>query len=381
MGQYDLIATATFGLESIVAREVKKLGYEDVTTENSRVIFRGDEEAICRCNLWLRSADRVFIRMGEFPATSFEELFERTKALPWGDILPENANFPVQGKSINSGLFSVPDCQAIVKKAIVEKMKQKYKKDWFEEDGPKFTIEVGLLKDIATITIDTSGVGLHKRGYRQTAGGAPLKETLAAAMVDLSFWNPDRLLLDPMCGSGTIAIEAAMIGRNMAPGLRRQFDSEEWPFMPNSLWDKAREEAEDAIDRTREFRILASDIDGRVLRTARQNAELAGVEEFVAFQTLPLKEISSKRKYGCIITNPPYGERMGELREAEDLYKELAEVCKELDAWSFYVLTSHKGFERLFGRRADRKRKLYNGRIQVDYYQFYGPRPPRQTIL
>ncbi len=378
MGQYDLIATATFGLESIVAREVKKLGYEDVTTENARVIFKGDEEAISRCNLWLRSADRVFIRMGEFPATSFEELFERTKALPWGDILPENANFPVQGKSIKSGLFSVPDCQAIVKKAIVEKMKQKYKRDWFEEDGPRFTIEVGLLKDIATLTIDTSGAGLHKRGYRETAGGAPLKETLASAMVDLSFWNPDRLLLDPMCGSGTIAIEAAMIGRNMAPGLRRQFDSEEWPFMPKAVWDKAREEAEDAIDRTREFRILASDIDGRVLRTARQNAELAGVEEFVAFQTLPLKEISSKKKYGCIITNPPYGERLGEVREAEALYKELAEVCRDLDTWSFYVLTSNKNFERIFGRKADRKRKLYNGRIKVDYYQFYGPRPPRR---
>mgnify|MGYP002083580104 CR=1 FL=1 len=380
LGQYDLIASATFGLESIAAREIKKLGYEDVTTENARVIFRGDEEAICRCNLWLRSADRVFIRMGEFPARSFDELFECTKALPWGDILPENANFPVQGKSIKSDLFSVPDCQAIVKKAIVEKMKQKYKREWFEEDGPKFTIEVGLLKDIATLTIDTSGVGLHKRGYRQTAGGAPLKETLAAALVDLSFWNPDRLLLDPMCGSGTIAIEAAMIGRNMAPGLRRQFDSEKWPFMPKSVWDKAREEAEDAIDRTREFRILASDIDGRVLRTARKNAELAGVEEFVAFQTLPLKEISSKKKYGCIITNPPYGERLGELQEAEALYKELAEVCKDLNTWSFYVLTSNKGFERLFGRRTDRKRKLYNGRIQVDYYQFHGPRPPRRSI-
>jgi putative N6-adenine-specific DNA methylase len=380
VGQYDLIATATFGLESIVAREVKKLGYEDVTTENARVVFRGDEEAICRCNLWLRSADRVFIRMGEFPAHSFEELFERTKALPWGDILPENANFPVQGKSIKSGLFSVPDCQAIVKKAIVEKMKQKYKREWFKEDGPKFTIEVGLLKDIATLTIDTSGAGLHKRGYRQTAGDAPLKETLAAAMVDLSFWNHDRVLLDPMCGSGTIAIEAALIGQNMAPGLRRQFASEEWSFMPKSLWDKAREEAREAIDTTREFRILASDIDGRVLRTARYNAELAGVEDYVAFQTLPLKEISSKKKYGCIITNPPYGERLGEQQEAEVLYREMGEVFKQLDTWSFYALTSHKGFERLFGRKADRKRKLYNGRIQVDYYQFYGPRPPRRCV-
>ncbi|HHT64467.1 MAG: THUMP domain-containing class I SAM-dependent RNA methyltransferase [Caldicoprobacterales bacterium] len=379
MGVYDLIATATFGLESIVAREVRRLGYENVTTENARVIFQGDEEAICRCNLWLRSADRVFIRMGEFPAHSFEELFERTKALPWGDILPENANFPVQGKSVRSKLFSVPDCQAIVKKAIVEKMKLKYKRDWFEEDGPRFAIEVGLLKDIATLTIDTSGAGLHKRGYRRTAGDAPLKETLAAAMVDLSFWNPDRVLLDPMCGSGTIAIEAALIGRNMAPGLMRRFASQEWPFMPSSLWNKAREEAREAIDKSREFRILASDLDGRVLRTARYNAELAGVEDFIAFQTLPLQEISSKKKYGCMITNPPYGERLGEQREAESLYREMGEVCKKLDTWSFYVLTPHKSFESLFGRKADRKRKLYNGRIQVDYYQFYGPRPPRRT--
>lgn len=381
MGQYDLIATATFGLEAIVAREIKKLGYENVTTENARVIFRGDEEAICRSNLWLRSADRVFIRMGEFSARSFEELFEGTKALPWGDILPENANFPVQGKSVKSALFSVPDCQAIVKKAIVEKMKQKYKRDWFEEDGPTFPIEIGLLKDIATITIDTSGAGLHKRGYRQTAGQAPLKETLAAAMVDLSFWNPERLLLDPMCGSGTIPIEAAMIGINMAPGLKRQFVSEEWPFMPKSLWEKARQEAEDAIDRAADFRILASDIDGRVLRTARNNAEQAGVADYIAFQTLPLNEISSKKKYGCIITNPPYGERLGEQREAEALYREMGKVCEKLDTWSFYVLTSHKSFEGFFGRKADRKRKLYNGRIQVDYYQFYGPRPPRREIV
>jgi len=378
MGKFDLIATATFGLESVVAREVKNLGYDDIKTENARVNFTGDEEAICRCNLWLRSADRVFIKMGEFPARTFDELFERTKALPWGDILPENASFPVQGKSVKSALFSVPDCQAIVKKAIVEKMKQKYKRQWFDEDGPKFTIEVGLLKDIATITIDTSGAGLHKRGYRQTAGDAPLKETLAAAMVNLSYWNPDRILMDPMCGSGTIPIEAAMIGRNMATGLKRSFASEEWPLIPSRYWKAAREEAEDAIDRTKEFRILASDIDGRVLRTARMNAQLAGVEDFVAFQTLPLKEVRSRKKYGCIITNPPYGERLGEQKEAERIYREMGEVFRELDTWSFYVLTSHKGFERFFGRQADRKRKLYNGRIQVDYYQFYGPRPPKK---
>lgn len=377
MSKYELIASATFGLEAIVAREVKRLGYEDVKVENARVTFRGDESAICRSNLWLRSADRVFIKMGEFKALTFEELFEKTKALPWGDILPENANFPVEGKSIKSKLFSVPNCQAIVKKAIVEKMKKKYKREWFEEDGPRFTIEVGLLKDIATLTIDTSGAGLHKRGYREAASEAPLKETLAAAMVDLSFWNPDRILMDPFCGSGTIPIEAAMIGRNMAPGLRRKFASEDWPMIPKKLWSQAREEAEEAIDRSKDFRILASDIDGRVLRTARNNARLAGVEDFIAFQTLPVSEIRSRKKYGCIITNPPYGERIGEKKEVEQLYREMGQVFGQLDTWSFYVITSHEGFEGLFGRRADRKRKLYNGRLKVDYYQFYGPRPPR----
>ena len=380
MGNYELIASATFGLESIVAREIKKLGYEDMKVENARVTFRGDESAICRSNLWLRSADRVFIKMGEFTALSFEELFERTKALPWGEFLPENASFPVEGKSVKSGLFSVPDCQAIVKKAIVEKMKQKYGKEWFDEDGPVFPIEVGLLKDVATLTIDTSGAGLHKRGYRQAASDAPLKETLAAAMVSLSFWHPDRILMDPLCGSGTIPIEAAMIGRNMAPGRKREFAAEQWPFLPKILWTRAREEAEAAIDRTREFRILASDIDGRVLKIARRNAELAGVEDFIAFQTLPVAEVRSRKKYGCIITNPPYGERLGDRKEAEELYREMGKVFRELDTWSFYVLTSHEGFERLFGRRADRKRKLYNGRIKVDYYQFHGPRPPQQTL-
>jgi putative N6-adenine-specific DNA methylase len=380
VGNYELIASATFGLESIVAREIKKLGYEDMKVENARVTFRGDESAICRSNLWLRSADRVFIKMGEFTALSFEELFERTKALPWGEFLPENASFPVEGKSVKSGLFSVPDCQAIVKKAIVEKMKQKYGKEWFDEDGPVFPIEVGLLKDVATLTIDTSGAGLHKRGYRQAASDAPLKETLAAAMVSLSFWHPDRILMDPLCGSGTIPIEAAMIGRNMAPGRKREFAAEQWPFLPKILWTRAREEAEAAIDRTREFRILASDIDGRVLKIARRNAELAGVEDFIAFQTLPVAEVRSRKKYGCIITNPPYGERLGDRKEAEELYREMGKVFRELDTWSFYVLTSHEGFERLFGRRADRKRKLYNGRIKVDYYQFHGPRPPQQTL-
>jgi len=378
MKEFDLIATATFGLEAVVGREVKNLGFGDVQVENARVNFKGDALAICRSNLWLRSADRVLIKMGEFTALSFEELFEKTKALPWEEILPENAEFPVQGKSVKSKLFSVPDCQAIVKKAIVERMKQKYKRNWFEENGPRYKIEVALLKDVATLTIDTSGPGLHKRGYRELASEAPLKETLAAAMVQLSFWNPERVLLDPFCGSGTIPIEAAMIGLNMAPGLKRTFDSESWPIIPGALWKQAREEARDLMRRDLDFRILGSDIDGKVLKVARQNARLAGVEDYVAFQTLPVSEVRSKKKYGCIICNPPYGERLGERKEAEALYRKMGEVFSRLDTWSFYILTSHEGFERLFGRRADKKRKLYNGRIKVDYYQFYGPRPPKR---
>lgn len=378
MGKFDLIATATFGLEAVVARQIKELGYTDVRVENSRVIFKGDEEAICRGNLWLRSADRLFIRMGEFKALTFEELFEKTKALPWADILPRNACFPVEGKSIKSKLFSVPDCQAIVKKAIVEELKERYKQSWFEEDGPRYTIEVGLLKDIATLTIDSSGPGLHKRGYRRYSGGAPLKETLAAAMVKLSFWNRDRLLLDPFCGSGTIPIEAAMIGLNMAPGLKRSFDSENWPLIPKRLWEQARDQAKEAIDRSVDFRILGSDIDGDILRTARQNARLAGVEDYIAFQTLAVSEISSKKKYGCIISNPPYGERLGDLKEVESIYRQMGQTFEKLDTWSIYVLTAHEGFEGLYGRKADRKRKLYNGRLKVDYYQYYGPRPSRK---
>jgi putative N6-adenine-specific DNA methylase len=380
MNTFELIATATFGLEAVVAREVRALGYEDVKVDNAKVTFKADVSAISRTNLWLRSADRVLIKMGEFPALTFEELFERTKALPWEDILPQNACFPVEGKSVKSKLFSVSDCQAIVKKAIVERLKTKYKKTWFEEDGPRFTIEVALLKDVATLTIDTSGPGLHKRGYRQLASKAPLKETLAAALVELSFWNTERLLVDPFCGSGTILIEAAMIGLNIAPGLRRVFDSEAWPWILPHVWRQARQEAQDAIYHDLSFRLLGYDIDGRVLKVARHNAKLAGVGDYIDFHTQPLSKFSSKRKYGCIISNPPYGERLSDRKEVESLYRQMGQVSKPLDTWSFYILSPHESFERLFGRKADRKRKLYNGRIKVDYYQFFGPKPPEQKL-
>jgi putative N6-adenine-specific DNA methylase len=377
MEKIDLIATSAFGLEAVVAREVRQLGYEEVFVENGKVTFTADLAAICRANLWLRSADRVLLKLGEFKATSFDELFEKTKALPWTEWLPMDATFPVEGKSINSKLYSVPDCQAIVKKAVVEKMKTKYKRAWFEENGQRYTIEVALLKDIATLTIDTSGAGLHKRGYRKLSSPAPLKETLAAAMVLLSRWFPDRSLIDPCCGSGTLPIEAALIGLNIAPGLNRQFAAENWPNLPSRLWQQAREEAESLIHRDLSLKIIGTDIDEEVLSLARYHARQAKVEKHIHFQRQPLAQIGSQAKYGWLITNPPYGERLGELKEAETLYQEMNVAFKNLDTWSFYILTSHPRFEQIFGRSADKKRKLYNGRIQCNFYQFFGPKPPR----
>lgn len=380
MAKIELIATATFGLEAVVAREVTALGYTDVKTENSRVSFTAETAAIPRCNLWLRSADRVLVKVGEFTALTYDELFEGTKALPWEQWLPEDACFPVEGKSVHSKLFSVPDCQSIVKKAIVEKLKLRYRKSWFEETGATYKIEVALLKDVVTLTIDTSGPGLHKRGYRKLSAQAPLKETLAAAMIGLSYWNPDRLLIDPFCGSGTIPIEAALIGLNVAPGLRREFVAEKWSQVPTTLWRQARQEANDKIRRDLKLKIVGTDLDEEVLSMARYHAKLAELEGQIHFQQLPLAELRNSHKYGCIICNPPYGERIGESREVEELYRQMRRVFDPLETWSFYILTAHPEFERIYGKKADRRRKLYNGRIECQYFQYYGPRPPkRQT--
>lgn len=378
MAGIDLIATATFGLEAVVAREVKELGYTDLAVDNARVTFKADKADICRTNLWLRSADRVLVRMGEFKAVTFEELFEKTRVLPWSEWLPENASFPVEGKSIRSKLFSVPDCQAIVKKAIVESLKKKYRREWFDETGPRYTIEVALLNDIATLTIDTSGAGLHKRGYRKLSAPAPLKETLAAAMVSLSLWRPDRILIDPFCGSGTIPIEAAMIGLNMAPGLKREFAAENWPVIPNILWKQARTEAMDAIRRDN-LRIRGTDIDKDVLSLARYHSRQAGLEKQIHWQQMPVADLRSHDKYGHIICNPPYGERLEDAETVERLYKEMGSVFKTLDTWSYYILTANKNFEKFMGRPSDKRRKLYNGRLECTYYQFYGPKPPRRA--
>ncbi|WP_423798917.1 THUMP domain-containing class I SAM-dependent RNA methyltransferase [Neobacillus sp. SAB-20_R2A] len=378
MGKYQIIATAAMGLEALVAQEVRALGY-DCQVDNGKVIFSGDEYAIARSNLWLRTADRIKIIVGEFKAYTFDELFEKTKALPWEQFLPEDAEFPVLGKSVKSKLFSISDCQAIVKKAIVERLKQKYKKTWFDENGALYRIEVALLKDTATITIDSSGIGLHKRGYRADQGTAPLKETMAAALIMLTNWRPDRPFIDPFCGSGTIPIEAALIGQNIAPGFNRDFVSESWNWMPSRVWDEVRTEAEDLAKYDTPLDISGSDIDHRMVKMAQENAFEAGFGDLIQFKQMQVKDISTKKEYGVIIGNPPYGERLGEKAEVEQMYREMGQAFRPLDTWSIYILTSNEDFEQLYGKPATKKRKLFNGFIKTDYYQYWGKRPPRQN--
>ncbi len=374
---YSLVATATFGVEAIVADELRALGYEDLIVENGRVSFAGDAGDIARSNIGLRCADRVLIKAAEFKATDFEELFQQTMKVGWETFIPVDGKMHVTGKSHKSLLASVPDCQSIVKKAVVEAMKRRYRGTWFAETGPVYKIEVALLNDIATLTIDTSGPGLHKRGYRKDKGEAPLRETLAAALVKLSRWRPGRDFADPFCGSGTIAIEAALIGRNRAPGMDRSFAAEEWPHIPSAVWRQAREEARNAVNDV-PVTILASDIDGTVLKAARENAKRAGVADCVRFQRQPADQFRSRRKYGCIVCNPPYGERTGGGREVEKLYRQMGGMYSGLDNWSLFALTPSTQFERLFGRRADKRRKLYNGNILCYLYQYLRGLPPKR---
>ncbi|MEW4527343.1 MAG: class I SAM-dependent RNA methyltransferase [Maioricimonas sp. JB045] len=375
----SLIATTAFGLEKVVARELQQLGYTEQQVENGRVRFSGDAAAICRANLWLRSADRVLVEVGDFPCTDFGELFDQTAALPWEQWLAADSQFPVRGRSVRSTLASVPDCQRLVKKAIATRLQRIYDQDWCPETGPEYTIEIAVVNDRALLTIDTSGAGLHKRGYRTLVGAAPLRETLAAALVQLSYWNRERPFADPCCGSGTIPIEAALIGRNIAPGLNRSFAAEDWPQIPAAVWSEARTEARDLITPPLPIRMLATDIDSRALRLARPHAEAAGVADDIHFQTRPLAEFSSSRPYGCLITNPPYGERLGDSDTLQSLYGDMRRAFGELEKWSLYVLTADPQFERHIERKADRRRKLYNARIACTYYQFYGPRPPKRT--
>ncbi len=375
--ELELIATTSFGLEAIVARELKALGYEDQTVADGRVAFRGGPEAICRANLWLRSAERVVIKMAEFEATDFGTLFDRCAELDWARWIPVNGQFPVSGKSVRSQLHSVRDCQALIKKAIVEKLKQTHRVTWFAENGPLFAVQISLLKDVATLTLDTTGPGLHKRGYRTLTGPSPLKETLAAALVQLSFWSASRPLLDPFCGTGTIPIEAALWARNRAPGLSRRFAADDWPALDRRMWHEAREEANDRATRSGSLAIVGSDLDEDSLSMARKHARNAGVEGDVRFERRDFADVAPQGDYGCLIANPPYGERSGDAESAEELARTARDVFRRFDTWSIYILSALANFEQQCGRHADRRRKLYNGRIACTYYQFHGPRPPK----
>lgn len=367
---YKLIATTTFGLEGITAKELRTLGYENIKTETSKVYFEGDEMDIAICNIHLRTADRVLINMAEFEARTFEELFQGTKKVNWSKIIPINGVMHVTGKSIKSTLHSVPDCQSIVKKAIVTSMSESYNIQKFSEDGPVYKIEVAILKDKVTLTIDTSGEGLHKRGYRENSGAAPLKETLAAAMVLMSRWQDTYELIDPFCGSGTILIEAAMIMNNIAPGKNRKFVCETWPTMPDYIFNQVREGAKRA-EKQKDLKIVGYDIDTWVLRTAENNAYKAGVKDYIEFQKRDVKDFSSNKKYGFIITNPPYGERLGERETAEKLNAILGKHKRKYGLWDYNILTSFEGFEKAFGVKATKNRKLYNGKLKCFYYQYF----------
>lgn len=374
----NLIATVAFGIESVVKDEIKKLGYEVTEVENGKIHYSGPLEAIPQSNLWLRCADRVLLEVGRFKAVTFDELFEKTKALPWENWIPVDGEFPAAKiTSVKSTLYSKSDGQRIVKKAVVERLKSKYHVDWFEENNGKYPIHIQILKDEVTLSIDTSGSGLNKRGYRQYGNEAPLKETISAALVYLSHWRTDRYFLDPLCGSGTIVIEAAMIGKNMAPGLKRNFASETWKCMPEKMWEQARQEAQDAIN-DKEFLLLGSDVDPGALKQARTNAELAGVADYVAFQKLPVQSVVTKKKFGVIITNPPYGERIGEEKEVQRLYRDMGKVFRSLEDWSYFIISGYERFEKYFGEAATKNRKLYNGDIKTYFYQYYGPLPPRK---
>ena len=371
----ELIATATFGLEAVVKREIEALGYRIIKTENGKVTYTGDERAIVRSNLWLRTADRVLLRMAEFEAREFEELFQQTKALPWEQLIPIDGKFTVTGTSVKSTLHSVPACQSIVKKAIVEKLKEFYSVETFEETGAEYTVKATLLKDRVTLTVDTSGVGLHKRGYRTSDVTAPIKETLAAAMIQLSFWRDDRLLIDPCCGSGTIPIEAAMIGRNIAPGINRSFASEGWELIPEKLWKEERKAAFEAMDYDKELNIYGFDINMRAVEAARASAEEAGVDDCIVFRKADARKLRPEGKNGIVITNPPYGERIGEKEEIEGIYAGFRRFFKENPDWSLFMITTDKeAEEKAMGRKAERRRKLYNGRLETCYYQFHGKR-------
>ncbi len=380
MPRFELIATSTFGLEAVVVRELEKLGYTNIRTLDGKVHFSGDERDIARCNMWLRSADRLLIKVGEFRAADFGQLFDQTLELPWSDLLPVDARFPVAGRSIQSKLHAVPSVQGCVKKAIVENLKRKHNRFRFDESGAEYAVEISLLRDTATLTIDTSGEGLHKRGYREYVGLAPVRETMAAGLIQLSYWNRDRPFIDPFCGSGTLPIEAALIGRNIAPGSSRSFIAEDWVWMDRQMWKDVRTEARDLRQPRLSEPILGFDHDPAAMRLCEKGAAEAGVAGDIRFRIQEISELRTTREYGILLCNPPYGERMGEPAEVEAVYRELGRVCESLPTWGVYVITSNTWFEKHFGRRAPRRRKLFNGNLECQFYQYLGPPPPRDGV-
>ena len=380
MRTFDLLVPCHFGLEAVLKREIYDLGYEITKVEDGRVTFEGDEEAICRANIFLRTAERVMIQVGRFKATTFEELFQGIKNLPWEEYIPEDGKFWVKkASSINSKLFSPSDIQSIAKKAMVERMKQKYHKEWFKEDGAVYPVRIFLLKDEVTVALDTSGDSLHKRGYRTMTSKAPLTETLAASLIMLTPWRKDRILVDPFCGSGTFPIEAAMIAANVAPGMNRDFTAEEWTnLIDRKLWYECVKEAEDMVDTTVKVDIQGYDIDGDVIKAARENAKRAGVEHMIHFQQRAVADLSHPKKYAFIITNPPYGERLEDKADLPELYTQIGQVYQRLDSWSMFLITSYTDTEKYIGRKADKNRKIYNGMLKTYFYQFLGPKPPKK---
>lgn len=383
MELFELTAPCHFGLEAVLKREILDLGYEILQVEDGRVTFSGDAEAVAYANLFLRTADRILLKVGRFEARTFEELFEGTKDLPWERYIPKNGKFWVaKANSIRSKLFSPSDIQSIMKKAMVERLKSRYHLEWFPEDGEAFPIRVAIVKDQVLVGLDTTGVPLHKRGYRAMTSKAPISETLAAALLMLTPWKGDRILVDPFCGSGTFPIEAALMAANMAPGLRRSFQAESWEhIVPGTCWQNAREDGESLIDRRAETDIQGFDIDGAVIRGARENARAAGVEKLIHFQQRPAAELSHPGKYGFLVTNPPYGERLEDKERLPELYRTLGERFAALDTWSLYVITGYEEAERFLGRKAAKNRKIYNGMLKTYFYQYPGPRPPRQTAV
>lgn len=375
MKKMKFAAACTFGLEACVKRECERLGFEDIKGADGTVYFSGDFYTLARANIWLRCADRVSIVLAEFKAREFEDIFQNVKAINWCSIMPENANFIITGKSVRSKLSSVPACQSVTEKAIIEKLRTKYDFEHFSKTGALYKIQIGILNDIATISLDTTGESLHKRGYRVKHNAAPIKETLAAALISLSFWRKDRVFLDPFCGSGTFAIEAALLSRNIAPGIRRKFSAEKWGFIPLEVWKEERKRAYEAIDTDFMPKIYASDIDREAIKIARENAENAGVDDCITFFVSEFKNVKLPDKYGVCVCNPPYAQRLGERLQVENLYKQMGKKFRNEIGWSVYAVTACDTFEKCYGRIADKKRKLFNGNIKVDYYQYYGKKP------